>query len=279
MASSQQTWPEKKSSGHQPYEDDHVEGGSGRSGRKAPRTKATRPSRGKKLISPTPVAVRGKRLLTPPTAGGSVSGGGSRGRPRSTRAAAAKANAKAAAAKATAEASAARAVEAAARAAEADAAAAAAVEAAAATGRAREDADDSSSDAGQRDEGQQRAEKRFKTEHRAADSDAAADGSSAYGRHRFSFPSSIAAPGNATPRAVAQVAPSPRKEAAFAKTPWSSMGNSAAQGQPAASGEMGMKGAVGGYVGDHGLSGGASAMPVTVTEAPVPGGGNGFVSR
>ncbi|CAM9743900.1 unnamed protein product [Ectocarpus fasciculatus] len=253
----------------EPYEDDDVDGSggngrSGRSGRKAPRTKkAIRPPRAM-LVSQAPVAARGKILLTPPAAGGKDSGGGgSRGRPRSTRAAsaaAARAKAEAEAAKASFEASAARAVEAAAR-------AAAAVAAAAATGRVRKDADDgSSSDAGQqREGGQQRPEKRAKTDHLSADFDAAAaaaaaGSSSAYGRHRFSFQSSIAAPDTATPLAAAQVPPSPRKEAAFAKSLWSSIGNLAAQGQAAAGGEVGMEGAAGSYVGDRGLSGGASGF-------------------
>ncbi|CAB1097758.1 unnamed protein product [Ectocarpus sp. CCAP 1310/34] len=263
----------------EPYEDDD-DGGGGGSGRKPPRTKAIRPSRAGILISPTPVTVRGKRLLTPPAGGGNGNGGGgSRGRPRSTRAAsaaAAKAKAEADAAKAMAEASAARAVEAEARAAEADAAAAAAE--AAATGRVREDAGEGSSAEVQPAGGEYRPEKRVKTDHLSADCDAAAGTSSAYGRQRFSFPPSITTPGTATPPTAAEVPPSPRKEAAFTKSLWSSFGNLAAQGQPAASGEVGMEGAVGSYVGDRELSGGASAMPVKAATKASAGGGSSFTS-
>ncbi|CAM9642806.1 unnamed protein product [Ectocarpus sp. 13 AM-2016] len=265
----------------EPYEDDEDDGGG--SGRKPPRTKAIRPSRAGILISPTPVAVRGKRLLTPPAGGRNGNGGGgSRGRPRSTRAAsaaAAKAKAEADAAKALAEASAARAVQAEARAAEADAAAAAAAAEAAVTGRVREeDAGEGSSDAGQTSGGEYRPEKRVKTDHLSAYCDAAADTSSACGRKRFSFPSSVTAPGTATPPTAAEVPPSPRMETVFTKSLWSSLGNLAAQGQPAASDEVGMEGAVGGYVSDRELSGGASAMPVkAVTEASAVG-GSGFTS-
>ncbi|CAN0366163.1 unnamed protein product, partial [Ectocarpus sp. 12 AP-2014] len=262
----------------EPYEDDEDDGGG--NGRKPRRTKAIRPSRAGILISPTPVAVRGKRLLTPPAGGGNGNGGGgSRGRPRSTRAAsaaAAKAKAEADAAKALAEASAARAVEAEAR--SADAAAAAAAAEAAATGRVREeDVGEGSSDAGQTARGEYRPEKRVKTDHLSANCDAAAGTSSACGRQRFSFPSSVTAPGTATPPTVAEVPPSPRKDAAFTKSLWSSLGNLAAQGQPA-SGEVGMEGAVGGYVSDRELSGGASAMPVKAVTGASAGGGSGFTS-
>ncbi|CBJ48895.1 hypothetical protein Esi_0057_0066 [Ectocarpus siliculosus] len=264
----------------EPYEDDDDGGGggSGRSGRKPPRTKAIRPSRAGILISPTPVTVRGKRLLTPHAGGGNGNGGGgSRGRPRSTRAAAAKAKAEADAAKAMAEASAARVIEAEARAAEAVAATAAAETAA--PGRVgEEDAGEGSSDAEWTAGTEYRPEKRVKTGHLSADCDAAAGTSCDYGRQLFSFPSSITAPGTATPPTVAEVPPSPRKEAALTKSVWSSFGNLAAQGQPATSGEVGMEEEVGSYFGDRELSGGASAMPVkAVTEASA-GGGSGFTS-